>query len=307
MTHPALGARTRIVQSPANRWVKALRAALLRPPALAQSQHPGGNPSLIALEGYHLLAEALRTGLAPAAIFLRGGQESQTLRTLEDALGAHCAKHPAKPARASSPIAVPAEAELLVLPPTLFQNIVETETPQPIAALLAAPLAEPESIVSGPSPLVLVLASIQDPGNVGALLRSAEAFGATGALLLSGTATPWSSKALRASAGSALRVPMRAVGNAEAAATLLRAHAIPSYAAVPADGTAVDQIPLHRPAALWIGNEGAGLGPAELAACDARVTLPMPGRTESLNAAIAGSLLLYEASRQRGPRASNPV
>ncbi len=292
--HPALEARTRIVQSSANRWVKALRAALARPPALAPRDDTQEAP-LIALEGFHLLTEALRSGWTPAAIFLRAREAGKTLRALEEALSVY---------GGVAPVTVPAETELLVLPPELFESIVETETPQPIAALLPAPFARPEAIVNGPLPLVLVLASLQDPGNVGTLLRSGEAFGATGALLLSGTATPWSGKALRASAGSALRLPMLAVRSAGEAAALRRAHAVRCYAAVAADGLPVDRAGLDGPAALWIGNEGAGLGPVELAACDARITLPMPGGTESLNAAVAGSLLLYEASRLRAAQAS---
>ena len=282
--HPALQARTRIVQSPANRWVKALRAALLHPPALANTSAAAAQPPLLALEGFHLVTEAIRSGLALAAIFLRAGEEAATLRTLEQML-------------ATARLAP--STEILLLPSALFKSLVETETPQPIAALISAPCSSPESIADAPLPLVLVLAALQDPGNVGTLLRSAQAFGATGALLLAGTATPWSSKALRASAGSALRLPLAALRDAQEAAALLGAHSVRSYAAVPVGGAPVAGARLHQPTALWIGNEGAGLGAAELAACDARITLPMPGATESLNAAIAGSLLLYEASRQR--------
>ena len=282
--HAALQARTRIVQSPANRWVKALRAALLRPPALAAAS--GGEAPLLALEGFHLVGEALRSGLAPAALFLRVGEEASTLDTLQDTLG-------------SEGLRLPQATELLALAPSLFANLMQTAAPQPIAALIPVPQSSVADMVSDATPLVLVLAALQDPGNTGTLLRSAEAFGATAALLLAGTATPWSSKSLRASAGSALRLPLLAMRGVEEAAALLRSHSIRSYAAVASGGSAPADAPLHQPAALWIGNEGAGLSAAELAACDARITLPMPGAVESLNAAVAGSLLLYEASRQR--------
>ena len=289
--HAALQARTRIVQSPANRWVKALRAALLRPPALAAA--PGVEAPLLALEGFHLVGEALRSGLAPAALFLRAGEEASTLDTLQDTLGDEGLREAFQ---------LPQATELLALAPSLFASLMQTAAPQAIAALVPVPQSSAADLVSGAAPLVLVLAALQDPGNTGTLLRSAEAFGATAALLLAGTATPWSSKSLRASAGSALRLPLLAMRDAREAAALLRSHSIRSYAAVASGGCAPADAPLHQPAALWIGNEGAGLSAAELAACDARITLPMPGAVESLNAAVAGSLLLYEASRRRAAR-----
>ncbi len=287
----ALEARTRIVQSPANRWVKALRAALLRPPALAQGK-AGGEQPLVALEGFHLVEAALAAGLVPAALFLRAGEERQVLETLAR-LGA-CSTYEAA--------GLPDATEILALPPELFASLLLTEAPQPVAALVAAPVFSHDAVFRGDAPLIVVLAGLQDPGNVGTLLRSAEAFGASGALLLGGTASPWNPKCLRASAGTVLRLPMLAVRDAEESSTLLSARAIRSYAAVPGGGERPESLPLDRPAALWIGNEGAGLGTRELAACEARITIHMPGASESLNAAVAGSLLLYEAARQRAGR-----
>ena len=284
--HPALQARTRIVQSSTNRRVKALRAALAHPPALSPQSDGVSGAEPIALEGFHLLVEALRSGLAPLTIFLRAGDEDATLRTLDAAL---------KPLRA----VVPEATEWLVLPPALFESLMRTEAPQPVAALLPQPGHTAGRVLAVDPALVLVLCGLQDPGNLGTLLRSAEAFGATCALLLAGTATPWSGKSLRASAGSALRLPLLAARDAGEASTLLRAHGIRSYAAMPSGGELPSHAPLGQPSALWLGNEGAGLSAAHLAACEARLTLPMPGATESLNAAVAGSLLLYEASRLR--------
>ena len=288
----ALEARVRIVQSPANRWVKALRAASLHPPALAGAPYVAGEAPLLALEGFHLIAEAVRSGLAPTAVFLRSGEHAEALRALTHELS-----------RAGATTASLAQTEFLVLPPALFATLVDTETPRPIAALVAAPSTDLAGLLvpghTRHAPLLLVLAALQDPGNVGTLLRSAEAFGATGALLLTGTATPWSSKSLRAAAGSALRLPLVAVRHAGEAALLLRRHGIRSYAAVPVGGSLPHTAPLEHGSALWIGNEGAGLSEKDLQGCDARLTLAMAGPTESLNAAVAGSLLLYEASRRR--------
>jgi len=196
--------------------------------------------------------------------------------------------------------------EYEVVKDSVFSQMSDTLTPQGILTIVRQfhysleQLEMKEGMGSKENtPIYLILEDLQDPGNVGTLLRSAEAFGATGAILLSGTATPWSSKSLRASAGSALRLPLVAMRHAGEAALLLRRHGIRSYAAVPSGGSAVQKAPLEHATALWIGNEGAGLSEKELLVCDGRLTLSMAGPTESLNAAVAGSLLLYEASQRR--------
>lgn len=266
---------------------------MLHPPALSNAaDDPAKAPPLLALAGFHLLIEALRAGLAPTVLFLRQGEEASALATLFSALSGPAEQH------------LLAHAEILALAPALFRNVLDTETPQPIAALLPAPLSTPHAVFAVQPSLLPVLCALQDPGNVGTLLRSARAFGATGALLLQGAASPWSGKSLRASAGAALRLPLLAVRDAEEAAELLAAHSVRSWAAVPEHGDAVEAASLAQPSALWIGNEGAGLNERELAACHARITLPMVGGSESLNAAVAGSLLLYEAARQRIAAAS---
>ncbi len=144
----------------------------------------------------------------------------------------------------------------------------------------------------------MVLAGLQDPGNLGTILRSAEAFGATGVLSLPGTVSAWNPKAVRASAGSVFR---RAAAYRKRRGLLCapekgrreNSGPPPLHGAEPAD-----QIDLAGPVALLIGNEGNGV-PEELAAqADGAVTIPCPGPVESLNAAVAASVLLYEASRQ---------
>jgi RNA methyltransferase, TrmH family len=267
-----LHTRTRLIASRQNPRVKELRAAL---------SHSGRTPSgLIAIEGEHLVAEAMRSHLRFASIFLRDGYQP--------------------------PSALPQDAEHLLLPADVFASAVSTEQPQGIAALVHPRDFPADAIFRVPAPLILVLAGLQDPGNVGTLLRSAEAFAASGVLLLPGTASPWNPKALRASAGSAFRMP--AVNAAESdALALLAQHNIPAIAAVVNAGTPVSEAPLANPCALLIGNEGAGLSDSLLAAAAHRITIPMPGNVESLNAAIAGSLLLYEAARQRRkPRPTSP-
>jgi TrmH family RNA methyltransferase len=259
--------RSRLIESRQNPRVKELRAALAR-----SGRTPAG---LVAIEGEHLVTEAVRSHLRFASIFLRDGYAPR--------------------------IELPEDAEHLLLPPVVFASAVATEQPQGIAALVHPPSFSADSIFRAQASLILVLAGLQDPGNVGTLLRSAEAFAATGALLLPGTASPWNPKALRASAGSAFRVPALNVDEGEALA-LLAQHNVPAIAAIARDGTPISEAPLAGSAALLIGNEGAGLSDTLIAAAVHRTTIPMPGNVESLNAAIAGSLLLYEASVQRNAR-----
>ncbi len=253
----------RRIESRQNPRAKELRAALA---------HGGRTDAgLIAIEGEHLLEEAVRSGLHIATLFLRDDR--------------------------TRPAMIEAD-EVFLLPTAVFEGLSATETPQGIAALVAPPAMTPAAVFDHPAPLVLVLVALQDPGNVGTLIRSAEAFAATGVLLLPGTASPWNPKALRASAGSAFRVPLLSAAE-DGALALLRSHRVATFAAVARAGVAPSAARLDSPAALLIGNEGAGLPASLIAAADHRITLPMPGRVESLNAAIAGSLLLYECARQR--------
>jgi RNA methyltransferase, TrmH family len=276
-------ARIRIVQSPQNARVKDLRAALR-----GNGRAPSG---AIALEGAHLLGEALRSGLELHTIFVRSGSYPLLETILSDAKGEVASDLTAAAEIGGTP-------EILELPPDVFAGAVATEHPQGIAALAAPPRFALETVLVMPSPLLLVLAGLQDPGNLGTLVRSAEAFGAAGILALPGTVSCWNPKALRASSGSAFRVPFFAIPE-EAAIAALRAHRIVMHAAVASGGTPAAEAGLHYASALVIGNEGAGLPPSLLRSASHRITLPCPGPIESLNAAVAGSLLLYEASRQR--------
>ena len=150
------------------------------------------------------------------------------------------------------------------------------------------------------TPLILIAAGLQDPGNMGTLVRSAEAFGATGVLATPGTVSAWNQKAMRASVGSVFRVPVVAVGLEDVAT--LKGRGVRLLAAVGTDDagtTAAQDMDFTGPCAVMIGNEGAGLAAEWMEVADGRVTIPYPGAVESLNAAVAGSLLLYEVSRQR--------
>ena len=259
----------RVVESKQNARLKVLRKAL--------NVGVRDADGLVGIEGPHLLEEALRAGLHMPTVFVAQGTE-----------------------RALEHMRLPAETEVLLLPKKLLDEALTTETPQPIAALIDPPDWNWAQVLSGKkaAPLVIVLAGLQDPGNLGTILRSAEAFGATGVVCLPGTVSSWNPKAVRASAGSVFRVPVVSASAEDCFAQLRQAGikllTTAAHRAKPA--SAAD---LTGPIALLIGNEGTGV-PHNLAAqADGAITIPCPGPVESLNASVAAGILLYEASRQR--------
>jgi TrmH family RNA methyltransferase len=170
-----------------------------------------------------------------------------------------------------------------------------TETPQGVLAVADAPGGRLADLLEAPATprVLLVLDAVQDPGNFGTLVRSAEALGAAGVISLPGTVDPWNPKAIRAAVGSSFRLP---IASAEwpAAAEALRSAGYRLLAG--AVGGAPVPVGLER-AALVVGNEGAGVSPAVLAGVDATVGIPLRGRAESLNVAAAAAILLYELTR----------
>jgi len=257
----------RRVESRQNARVKELRAGLSRGMRTAHNH--------IAVEGLHLVQEAVKSGLNLDTVFLQEGNE-ELLQQFPSG-----------------------SAEVLILTEDVFLSAAMTEHPQGVAALVGAPQFTVQAMfptAPGPAPLVVIAAGLQDPGNLGTLVRSAEAFGATGMILLPGTVGLWNAKTLRASSGSAFRLPVLAL-TADAAFTTLRDQGVRIFAAVARDGDS--EADLRGPSALLVGNEGSGLPEAWIAQADARVTIPFAGAVESLNAAIAGSVLLYDAMRQR--------
>jgi TrmH family RNA methyltransferase len=254
-----------IITSRTNARVKQLRAAFA-----GQARLSGG---MVAIEGDNLLGEALRSGMVLKTIFVSERREL--------------------------PRFVPRSIEVVWLGEDVFGSVVETQSPQGIAALLVPPVRSLEDILTG-TPLILVAAGLQDPGNLGTLVRSAEAFGATGVATTPGTVSAWNQKALRASAGSLFRVPVVGVTLEELAELKSRGLALMAAVAEDSrDAVEAQDTEFVGSTAILIGNEGAGLSAELLELADVQVTIPCPGKVESLNAAVAGSLLLYEASRQR--------
>lgn len=157
-------------------------------------------------------------------------------------------------------------------------------------------------------PLVLVLAGLQDPGNVGAIVRAAAAFGASGVVAIEGSANPFGWKALRGGMGGTFRLPIAARGSLAEVVASAHELGIRLVAAVPRGGTPLPSLDLREPTAIVLGGEGAGVPHTTMAAVHETVTIPMQSPVESLNVAIAAALILYEATRQRQefPVASRP-
>ena len=259
-----------VITSRQNARVRELRSALTDPPR-------PGSESALGVEGEHLVLEAIRSGLSLRTVFLS-------------------ASFPA-------PLPLPRRTETLHLADDVFESISQTRSPQGVAALVDAPRFTLADALRS-TPLLVLVEALQDPGNLGTLIRSAEAFGATGVLLLPGCANPFNGKCLRASAGSLFRLPVLPVEPfvlrelTQAGLQLLAAtgHATGHHQPSP---TAFATADLTRPTALLIGNEGAGLSAALLAAAQSPITIPCTGPVESLNAAVAASVLLFHAQQQR--------
>lgn len=294
-----------IIHSKDNKWLKAFRAALR-----------GGGPEAgepIGVEGPKLVVEGIRAGLEAEAVLVSESEE----RELEAILQA------ARETERGIP-----RPRILRTTDKLFAGVAGTETPQGVAALFGQRewtfenvlrgAASADGAYRGDAPLVVVLVGVQDPGNVGTIVRSAEAFGATGVMATRGTADPWSPKAVRASAGSALRLPLLRGIAMPVTLAQLRVASVRIYAAAPSR-VQVDETAKHRghreepeatekigavadfgqACAIFVGSEGRGL-PAEVEhAADARISVPISAAVESLNAAVAASVVLYEAARQR--------
>lgn len=277
-----------VISSRDNRWLKEFRMALR-----------GGLPSetgAVGVEGPRLVEEALRSASPIRAVLYSESGERHRARL--------------------APYLDRPEVVIPVLHTTdrLFEGIADTEHPQGIAALVTPRSFSFDDIsrpsANGVAPLIVVLAGVQDPGNVGTILRTAAAFGATAAVTSpsgqSGTASPFSPKALRASAGAALHLPLLTGMALGILLAQFKSVGIQSLASSSRESLETEQRLLapwqfdwREPVALLIGNEGGGLPEEVERSADARIRIPMASSVESLNAAAAAAVLFYEASRQR--------
>lgn len=231
-----------------------------------------------AIEGIRILEEALRSSLRFQAVFFSNSGAAKAERLLPQ---------------------IAANVETLQLPDKLFASVVPSETPQGVAALvrvkefsLADILARAEA---GP---IVVIAGLQDPGNLGTIFRSAEAFGAGGVILGEGTVHYLNPKVVRASAGSVFRLPITS-GKLAEATKLMRHKEIRRMATSSHKGIPLRDANLHSPLAIFIGSEGAGVPRDLVKDMDEFIAIPHSPQVESLNAGVAASIVLYEAARQK--------
>ena len=234
----------------------------------------------VLIDGWHLLTEARQAGVpiecvAFAANALKSGD-----------------------AAAAADELVRAGADVFAVAGPVMEALSPVRTSSGVVAIGRREEASLATVFGQPTPLVLIAIDVQDPGNLGAMIRAAEAAGATGLVACGASADPFGWKALRGSMGSAFRLPI-ARASIDEAMQAARAAAVPIFAAVARVGHPVFDTDLSGPAALLLGAEGSGLPMGLLQQADAMISIPMRAPVESLNVAVAAALLLYEAMRQR--------
>jgi TrmH family RNA methyltransferase len=202
---------------------------------------------------------------------------------------------------------LPEDIEVILIPEPLFERVSQTETPQGIAALIELPERNLDALLAQPDALVMVACGLQDPGNLGSILRSAYAFGASTLITLPDTVSPFNSKAVRSSAGAILYLPVFTGLNSDSLLQRLHGLGLTILAADREGPIPITQVDLRGPVAILIGREASGLDERVMRWADARIAIPIRSGTDSLNAAAAGSVLLYEAARQRGFSFHEPV
>jgi RNA methyltransferase, TrmH family len=276
------------ISSRQNAIVKRFRELARTPRAAKGAADPAaraGHATEVLLDGEHLVQEALRCDI-PIEIAAFAD------RQLENVL---------------SPVARIARdvktrgGRVLQVSDGVLAAMSPVQHPSGVVAIARARPADVRVVMATVTdlPLVLVLAGLQDPGNVGAIVRAAAAFGASGVIAIEGSANPFSWKALRGAMGGTFRLPIAARGSLSDVITSARELGLRLVAAVPRGGTPLRDLDLREPTAIVLGGEGAGLSAAVMAAVDETVTIPMQAPAESLNVAIAAALILYEATRQR--------
>ncbi len=240
------------------------------------------------LDGAHLVAEAIAAGLTVDVTAIdRDALARPEVARLADMRGI---------------------GEVIIVTESVLDAMSPTRTPMGVVALARRPRHNPAGAISGDPPLIVVAVDVQDPGNLGALVRAAEAGGATAVVATIGSADAFGWKALRGSMGSAFRLPIVRVRDAfEALAAVRGASGLRVAATVPIDGVPMSHADLTGPLAILVGAEGAGLPDDVVAAADLRVSIPMAPGVESLNVAVATALLVYEAGRQRALQRSKAL
>jgi TrmH family RNA methyltransferase len=247
---------------------------------VARGRGPAGT---VLLDGAHLVGEAIRSRVPLEIVALVdavGPGDDEELREIETAV-------------------TQSGGEVVRVPATVMSAMSPVRHPSGIVALASVGPATLDEALAASLPLILVLDGIQDAGNVGAIVRAAEACGATGIVTTVGTADAFGWKALRGAMGSTFRLPV-ATGQASGEIfARLHGRRIVTLATVPRDGIPLPSCNLDRPIAVLLGSEGDGLSDELVVRADERITIPMRAPVESLNVAVSAALTLYEAAKQR--------
>ena len=234
----------------------------------------------LAIEGARMIGEAVRSGLRVEKVLFSSIGEEQHGKRLRPQFSKH--------------------TEVSVTDPATFKACTEVESPQGVAALVRWVRPKLEDLFAAPAPpLILAAAGLQDPGNLGTLIRAADAFGATGVVVLTETVSPFNAKAVRASAGSLFHLPVIAQVHPQELIDLCQLYDVTLIATAARGKTELGEAELNHSSCILIGQEGSGVPRDLLRAANTTVAVPMVREVESLNAGVAGSVILYEAMRQR--------
>ena len=260
-------------------------------PDITSRQHPlvktfraaaVANSRRAVLEGWHLLEDAVAAGVRVETVLI--------------------SRRPVTAGEAALLTRIESASDVFTVTSAVMNAASPVRTPAGVVALAARGAARwSDTLVPAPA-LVVVAIDIQDPGNAGAIVRSAEAGGATGVILAGASADPWSWKALRAAMGSTFRLPVVQERDPAQAVASLREAGTKVIATVPRGGSSLYDADLRPPTALLLGGEGKGLDAPIVDAADHRIVIPMAAPVESLNVAVATGILVYEARRQRTTR-----
>lgn len=241
-------------------------------------------------EGEKIVREAIAAGCVNTVVMREGLDIDLAVHA-----GQACGTSPNEPR-------IPEDTAFVFLSGNLFSRIAQTETSQGILAIVSKPQLDKRAFlkaISGPKDHVVVLDRLQDPGNIGTIIRTADAAGYAGIIVMKGSGDIFSPKVIRAAAGSLLRLPVYLASSEEEALSILNEAGKVLVGTIPESGVAYNRVDWTRGSAILIGNEGNGLSETFKAATNINVNIPMNKEVDSLNAAVAAGILIYESIKER--------